>query len=483
MNRELRRISLVVGSMFLALFLSATNLQVISAESLSADPRNVRAIYDGYETKRGAILVDSQPIAESTPSDDAFNYTREYNSDMYSAVTGFYSYYQGATGLESSANDYLNGKNSAQFFERLNSLFSGNPLSGASIELTIDPNLQRVAYDAMGNKTGAVIAIEPSSGNILAMVSTPGFNSNKLAVHNGTKAQANYNSLLEAPGDPLINKAIGGSLYTPGSVFKLVVAAAALESGEYTPETELPNPRSYTLPNTSTKISNAGNSTCGGKATVSLLDAMRLSCNVPFAALGVELGQDRIRKMAKDFGFGTSFRIPTVATASTYPDNMDEAQTALTAFGQFDVRVTPLQMALITAAIANGGKQMNPQLIENVQSSNLALLNQTRPSEFGSPISKETADGLKRMMIAAVSNGVSGNAGVSGTVVAGKTGTAQNGTDDPYTLWFAGFAPAENPQVVVVVMVANGGGMGQNGSGNFLAAPIAKKVIQAVINR
>jgi peptidoglycan glycosyltransferase len=469
--------------MFLALFLSATNLQVISAESLSADPRNVRAIYDGYQTKRGAILVDSQPIAESTPSSDAFNYTREYDSDIYSAVTGFYSYYQGATGLESSANDYLNGKNSAQFFERLNSLFSGNPLTGASIELTIDPKLQKVAHDAMGNKTGAVIAIEPATGNILAMVSTPGFNADKLSVHNGTKAQTNYNALLEAPGDPLINKAIGGSLYTPGSVFKLVVAAAALESGDYTPESELPNPRTYTLPNTTTKISNAGRSNCGGEETVSLLDAMKLSCNIPFAALGVELGQDRIRKMANAFGFGTSFRIPTVATASTYPENMDDAQTALTAFGQFDVRVTPLQMALITAAIANGGKQMNPHLIENVQSSNLALLNQTRPSEFGSPISKETADGLKRMMIAAVASGVSGNAAVSGAVVAGKTGTAQNGTKDPYTLWFAGFAPADNPQVAVVVMIADGGGMGQNGSGNILAAPIAKKVLQAVISR
>jgi peptidoglycan glycosyltransferase len=483
MNKELRRVSMVVGAMFLALFLSATNLQVISAESLSADPRNVRAIYDGYQTKRGAILVDSQPIAESTPSDDAFNYTREYDSNIYSAVTGFYSYYQGATGLESSANDYLNGKNSAQFFERLNSLFSGNPLTGASIELTIDPRLQRVAHDAMGNKTGAVIAIEPSTGNILAMVSTPGFNADRLAVHSGSKAQANYNALLDAAGDPLINKAIGGSLYTPGSVFKLVVAAAALETGEYTPESELPNPKTYTLPNTTTKISNAGRSNCGGKETVSLLDAMRLSCNIPFAALGVELGQDRIRKMANAFGFGTSFRIPTVATASTYPENMDDAQTALTAFGQFDVRVTPLQMALITAAIANGGKQMTPHLIENVQSSNLALLSQTRPSEFGSPISKETADGLKRMMIAAVASGVSGNAAVSGTVVAGKTGTAQNGTKDPYTLWFAGFAPADNPQVAVVVMVADGGGMGQNGSGNILAAPIAKKILQAVISR
>lgn len=483
MNRELRRVSLVVAAMFLALFVSSTNLQVLSADSLAGDARNVRAIYDGYQTKRGAILVDSQPIADSTPAADAFNFNRKYSNSIYSSVTGFYSYYQGATGLEASANDYLSGKNSAQFFEQLNSLFSGNPVSGASIELTIDPKVQQVAYDALGNKTGAVVAIEPATGNILAMVSTPGFDANKLAVHNGTKAQSNYNQLLGASGDPLINKAVGGSLYTPGSVFKLVVAAAALQGGEYTVSSELPNPRTYTLPGTTTKISNAGKSDCGGKPTVTLLNAMRLSCNIPFAELGVALGQDKIRNMAKAFGFGQSIRIPTVATASTYPENMDDAQTALSAFGQFDVRVTPLQMAMITAAIANGGKEMRPNLIENVQSSNLALLSQTTPSEFGTPISKATADGLKQMMIAAVATGVSSNGAVDGTVVAGKTGTAQNGTKAPYTLWFAGFAPAENPKVAVVVMVADGGGMGQSGSGNALAAPIARKVIKAVLDR
>ena len=483
MNRELRRVSLVVAGMFLALFISATNLQVISSDQLAKDQRNVRSIYDGYQTQRGAILVDSQPVANSTPVADAFHYNRKYASDMYSAVTGFYSYYQGATGLESSANDYLSGKNSAQFFEQLNALFSGNPVSGASIELTINPKVQKAAWDALGNRTGAVVALEPATGNILAMVSTPGYNASKLAVHSGTSAQTNYNNLLNAKGDPLINKAIGGSLYTPGSVFKLVVAAAALESGQYTVDSKLPNPRSYTLPNTSTKIHNSGGSNCGGGKEVSLYDALRLSCNIPFAELGVELGQEKIRNMAKAFGFGRSFKIPTVATASVYPENMDDAQTALSSFGQFDVRVTPLQMALVTAAIANGGKEMNPNLIENVQSSNLALLSQTQPSEFGSPISKSTADGLRKMMIGAVKNGVSTGGQVAGTTVAGKTGTAQNGGNNPYTLWFAGFAPANNPKVAVVVMVANGGGLGQSGSGNLVAAPIARKVIKAVLGQ
>ena len=483
MNRELRRVSLVVAAMFLALFVAATNLQVISSDALSNDQRNVRSIYDGYQIQRGAILVDSQPIANSTEAGDAYRWNRKYAGDIYSAVTGFYSYFQGATGLEAAANDYLIGKNSAQFFEQLNGLFSGNPVSGASIELTIDPKVQKVASDALGNLTGAVVAIEPSTGNILAMVSTPGYDANKLAVHSSKKSQSSYTSLLTAKNDPLINKAIGGSLYAPGSVFKLVVASAALESGQFTTTSELPNPRTYTLPNTSTKIHNSGSGSCGGKKTVTILNALRLSCNIPFAELGVAVGQDKIRAMAKRFGFGTSFKLPTVATASVYPDNMDDSQTALSSFGQFDVRVTPLQIAMISAAIANGGKEMNPHLIENVQSSNLALLDQTQPSEFSSPISKSTADGLKEMMIAAVKNGASTNGQISGTVVAGKTGTAQNGGKAPYTLWFTGFAPAENPQVAVAVMIANGGGLGQSGSGNYLAAPIARKVMKAVLGR
>ena len=482
MNRELKRVSLVVATMFVALFLSATNLQVISADSLNRDQRNVRTIYDGYQTKRGAILVNAQPIASSDSVADAFHYKRKYSGDIYSAITGFYSYYQGATGLEASANDYLSGKNSAQFFEQLNSLFSGNPVTGASVELTINPKVQQAAWDALGNKVGAVVAIEPSTGNILAMVSTPGFDANKLSVHQGAKSLANYNALLSTPGDPLINKAIGGSLYTPGSVFKLVVASAALENG-FTVDSEFPNPSTYTLPNTSTTIHNSGNSTCGGTKTVTILNALRLSCNIPFAELGVKLGQDKIRAMANAYGFGKSFKIPTVATASVYPQNMDDAQTALSSFGQFDVRVTPLQMALISATIANGGKEMNPQLVENVQSSNLALLSQSSPSVFGNPISKATADGIKQMMIAAVKSGVSSNGAVPGTVVAGKTGTAQNGGSAPYTLWFTGFAPADNPRVAVAVMVANGGGMGQSGSGNILAAPIARKVIKAVLSQ
>ena len=483
MKSQLRRVSATIFTMFLSLLVSATVIQVLSADSLNKDARNVRPVYDTYKVKRGAILVNGQPIAQSVPSGDGYSYQREYAQKMYSPVTGFYSLYQGATGIESASNDYLTGKNSSQFFEQINALFSGNPVQGGSVELTLDPKVQKAAYDALGKMTGAVVAIDPSTGEILAMVSTPGFDANKLAVHDGKTSDASYQKLLAAKGDPLINKAISGSLYAPGSVFKLVVSAAAIESGQYTPETEIPNPSKFTLPGTMTEIQNSGEGKCGGGSKTTLANALKLSCNIPFAQVGIKLGQGTISDMAQKFGFGKSIKVPLVATPSVYPSGMDDAQTALTAFGQFDVRVTPLQIAMVSAAIANDGQLMQPYLIRQVLSSNLAQLAQTKPSVFSNPISSKTAGQLKDMMIAAVESGVSGNGKISGVKVAGKTGTAQNGKGEPYTLWFTGFAPANNPKVAVAVVVADGGGQGQSGRGNSLAAPIARKVMEAVLNR
>ena len=483
MNRELKRVSVVIFAMFASLFVAATGIQVINADSLASDQRNVRTVYDSYKTQRGSILVDGQPIVESLSSDDAYQYLRTYKSKMYSAVTGYFSLYQGATGIESAMNSYLTGKNSSQFFEQINSLLSGNPMTGASVELTIDPVVQKAAWDAMGNLRGAVVAIDPKTGNILAMVSTPGFNANKLAVHDGIESGKSYQALLTDEKNPLINKAIAGDLYAPGSVFKVVVASAAFESGKYTPESQIPNPAKFKLPGTNTYVQNSGEGRCGGRSTVSIADALRFSCNVPFAQLGIELGQDRIRSQAELFGFGKTVKIPVTATPSIYPTGMDIAQTGLSAFGQFDVRVTPLQMAMVSAAIANNGVLMKPNLIETVLSPSLAILQQPQPSVFSQPISSETAKRVNQMMVDAVARGVSSNGQIAGVKVAGKTGTAQNGKDQPYTLWFTGFAPADNPRVAVAVVIENGGGMGQNGFGNLLAAPVARKVMQAVLRK
>jgi peptidoglycan glycosyltransferase len=482
MNKELRRISIVIFMMFLTLFVATTSIQVIQAESLSQDQRNVRSVYDSYKKQRGSILVNGQPIAFSKQSDDVYHYVRTYTDPMYSGITGFFSNYQGATGLESAMNSYLTGQNSAQFFEQISALFSGNPVTGASVELTIDPVVQKAAWDALGDKTGAVVALDPKTGNILALVSKPGFDANLLSVHNGVDSTNNYNALLNSKQEPLKNRATT-ELYAPGSVFKILVATAAIESGKYTPESQLPNPVKYQLPGTNVFVQNSGEGKCGGKATVSIADALRFSCNVPMAQLGILLGQDAIRAQAEKFGFGKQIKVPLSITPSVYPDGMDDAQTGLSAFGQFDDRVTVMQVAMMSAAVANGGLMMKPNLVNTVLSSNLAALTTPSPQQLGSPMSPTTAAKVRDMMIGAVARGVSSNAQIKGVSVAGKTGTAQNGQGEPYTLWFTGFAPANDPQVAVAVVVANGGGMGQAGRGNSLAAPIAKKVMEAVLRK
>lgn len=483
MKKEIRRVTNVILLMFVTLFAASSAMQVFNADSLNNDSRNQRAVYDGYKTQRGAILVDNKPIAESVQTSDAYHYLRKYSGQEYSALTGFYSLYLGRTSLENFLDSSLRGDNSAQFFEQLNALFSGNPVTGASVELTIDPEIQKVAWDALGNKKGSVIAMDPTTGKILAFVSKPGFDANLLSTHNTIDAAANYKNLLTAKGSPLIDRAIGGNLYAPGSIFKLVVAAAAFESGKYTPASTLPNPRTYKLPGTKTVITNSGESSCGGAPTVSIATALKLSCNIPFAQLGVALGQDAIAKQAKAFGFGDAVSIPLKSTPSVYPSNMDDAQTAMSAFGQFDVRVSPLQMLMVTSAIANSGVEMQPYLVDQIFTANLTLLNKSQPTELTRSISTSTAESLRRMMIAAVASGVSSNAQIPGVEVAGKTGTAQNGPNDPYTLWFTGFAPANSPRVAVTVVIEDGGGMGQGGRGNTLAAPIAKKVMQAVLKK
>ena len=480
----MRRVTLIIFAMFFSLITAATVIQFVNADSLMADGRNPRGLYDGYKTQRGSVLVNGKLVAWSVKTGDKYQYLREYGSPAYSAVTGFYSLAQGTSGLENSLDSYLTGKNSSQFFEQVNALLSGNPVAGASVSLTLDPNAQKAAYDALGNLTGAVVAIEPSTGKILALVSTPGFDANRLAVHDTAVANFNYQALVNQSNSPLINRAIGGDLYAPGSVFKIIVASTALESGKYQPSSTLPNPKKLLLPGTSTYIYNSGEGKCGtSKPKVSIADALRFSCNIPFAELGLALGQQAIAAQAERFGFGKSFNLPMASTPSRYPTGMDDAQTALSSFGQFDDKVSPLQMAMVSAAIGNGGVMMKPTLVNSILSPNLSVLSSFSANSLGSVVSQNTASQVKDMMVGAVSSGVSSNGRIPGVRVAGKTGTAQNGTGQPYTLWFTGFAPAENPQVAVAVVVANGGGLGQSGFGNLLAAPIAQQVMKAVLGK
>ena len=484
MNRELKRVTMVALLMFLALFVSSTVIQYAQAENLAADPRNSRTLYASYSVERGPILVGGEPIAFSQPSGDDYKFQRVYsNGPLYGAVTGYIPVNGEATGLERSLNDELSGRSSSQFFDSLNRLISGQDPMGASVEVAIDPVAQQAAWDALGDYTGAVIVTEPSTGRILAMVTKPTFDPNRMAVHNSEEVQVTYDALLADPGDPLFNRATGGDMNPPGSTFKLVVVAAALESGQYTPDSTFPNPASLTLPGTDAVVRNSGGGTCGGGAEVTLADALRLSCNIPMAELGMQLGDTAIREQAEKFGFNDEFAIPSATEPSVYPRGLDEPQTGLSAFGQGDVRATPMQMAMVSAAIANGGIVMNPDLVDAIIAPDFTPIDEFQPSEYGRAISEETASTMTRMMVNGVETGAASNARIDGVSVAGKTGTAENGEDDPYTLWFTGFAPADDPQYAITVLVEDGGGLGQEGFGNGVAAPVAKQVLEAVLNK
>ncbi|CAN5453280.1 penicillin-binding transpeptidase domain-containing protein [soil metagenome] len=484
MNKELKRVSTVVLLMFLALFTSGTVIQVFAADELKADGRNARTLYASFSAERGPILVDGTPIAYSQPVDDDFKFQRVYaNGPLYAPVTGYFTLNQGNTGIEGSLNDYLSGTSNKQFLDQVNAILTGQNPKGAAVELTIDPVVQQAAWDAMGDLQGAVIAIDPKTGGILAMVSKPTFDPNGLAVHDTDQVIELYNQLLSDPSGPLFNRTLSGALNPPGSTFKLVVAAAALESGQYTPETLFPNPPSLQLPESDSVITNSGGDNCGGAPEVSLADALRISCNIPFAELGAALGTRAIVDQANDFGFNESIDVPLESTPSVYPRGLDDPQTMLSAFGQSSVRASPLQMAMVSMAIANGGAIMQPNLVESIVAPDLSVIQSLQPSVFKNAVSAQTAATMTQLMVSSVSNGAGSNARIDGVDVAGKTGTAENGDGDPYTLWFTGFAPANDPRVAIAVVIENGAGLGQDGTGNTVAAPIAKRVLEAVLFR
>ncbi len=478
MNRELKRVSAIVMIMFVALFASSSVISVFQVDNLRVDPRNSRTIYASYSAQRGPILVDGAPIAESVPVDDEYKFQRIYSQpELYSAVTGYFTLNQGNAGLEGALNDSLSGTANEQFFAQLDAIITGQDPQGAAVELTIDPVVQQAAWDALGTNTGAVVAIDPQTGAILAMVSKTAYDPNALAVHDTGSVIDSYDALLADPNRPLLNRAIGGDLYAPGSVFKLVVASAAIDSGQFAPESQFPNPPTLQLPLSSNTISNAADGNCGGEPTVSLADALRLSCNIPFAQLGGALGGDTISEYTDAFGFSEKLRIPQAVTPSEYPTGIDEPTLYLSAFGQASVRVTPLQVAMVSAAIGNRGAMMQPTLVEEITAPDLTVLEEFQETVLNQPISEQTAATMTQLMIANVSNGAAENARIDGVEVAGKTGTAQNdGAGN--TLWFTGFAPAADPRVAIAVVVEN-----NDGFGNAIAAPIAKQVIEAVLSK
>ena len=486
MNGPLRRVSTVVALLFAALFISTTLIQVIFAPSINARPDNRRTLLDNYSRQRGAILVGEQPVAVSQPTpNEEIKYLRSYPIALpYSHVTGYFSYTYGAGGgLEGSADDLLSGSSSQLFYTRVTDLLTGKQPVGATIQTTINPKAQDAADKGLGNQRGAVVALDPKTGAILAMISHPQYDPNRLSAHDQASVVKAWNELNADPTQPLVNRAIAGNLYPPGSVFKIVTASAALESGKVDTTTQIPAPGVMELPQTTVGLPNYDRQPCGPNNQTTLQHALEISCNTAMGYLGMQVGAQGLADQAAKFGFGSTLRIPTRVEPSRFPTGINEAQTAQSAIGQYDVRVTPLQVAMVSAAIANGGVVMRPYLINQVLSADLQTIDRTSPERLGTAVSKETAATLTQMLVAVVDQGTGTPAKINGVQVAGKTGTAEQGNGKPPHAWFTAFAPANDPKVAVAVVVEDGGNAGSEAAGGRLAGPIAKAVMEAVLNQ
>ena len=479
MSRPIRRIAFVLGILLVALLVNVTVIQVVLAGDYRDRPGNQGVLLEEYDRERGPILVGSNPAARSKETGDTLKFLRVYSDGpLYAPVTGFYSLVYGATGLERTENRILTGSSSLFVVDRAEQLFAGRQPVGGAVTTTINARAQKAAFDGLRGKKGAVVAIEPSTGRILASVQSPSFDPNILSSHDPATIREYYTTLEADPGKPLLNRPIV-SLNPPGSTFKIVTAAAALASGRFTPDTVIPGPRTYDLPDSTKKIRNWNGQSCGPGDLVTLRQALAVSCNTAFAWLGNQLGADALRTQADLMGFDQNFEIPLRAATSRFPENPDDPQTAMSAIGQFDVRATALQMAMVGAAVANSGKTMNPYLVQEVRGPDLAILQTTTPSMYEQAMTSINAAQLTEMLVNVVENGTGSNARIPGIRVAGKTGTAQTGNDNPAVAWFVAFAPAQSAQVAVAVVVEDAGAA--EVSGNQLAAPIARAVIEAVL--
>jgi penicillin-binding protein A len=488
-NRALRRISIAVLVMFLLLLINVNYLQGFESASLAAEPGNSRAFYatqNQYE--RGSIVTsDGVTIAASKPStnpNDSIKYQRYYpQGQEYAPVTGYETLYS-QTGIEGAENSLLSGNDSALDVRKLIDLITGKTTKGAQVTVTINSKAQNAAYSALaqGGKPGAVVAIDPSTGKILAMATYPSYNPDLLATHDGTQLIKSDNQLLADKTQPLLNRALEGT-YPPGSTFKIVTSSAQLTQNPGTTiNTNFSSPTTLTLPQTTHALTNDLGEVCTPTGQAALIYAFAKSCDTTFGKIGETLGASALNAMATKFGMNSpNLTIPLAVAQSNYIVPPSLALTAYSAIGQYSDTVTPLQEAMFAAAIANGGTLMKPYLVQQVTASDLSTVQTTPQAVLNQPVSSTVASEVGKMMLAVVQQpegtafGFS-SAAEGGLVIAGKTGTAETGTvtglDDAA---FTCFAPYDNPKIAVGVIIQGGG------YGATAAAPIAVQVIKAYL--
>jgi peptidoglycan glycosyltransferase len=478
-NRQVRRVGITVVGLFLALFLQLNYLQIVHAHSLANNPRNVRAVLRDYSEPRGAILTsDGVVVAHSDPANDEFQRLRTYpTGPLFAHVSGFYSFTLGATATEDAYNRDLSGRNVDRQFHNLGDWLIGKEPTGDAV-LSLSNAAQEAARDALGDRRGSVVVLDPTTGEIVALWSFPSYDPNPLAAHSSQAVQQAFKGYTDDPANPMLARAYR-ERYAPGSTFKVVTAATALDTGTATVESRYPVLRSLALPQSDKQLANFGHSACGG----TLAESFRVSCNTTFGQVGLDLGEKLVDGM-KAFGIteDVPFDLPEARSggpaAGTFAHNKPSFANA--AIGQGDIAVTPLQMATVAGAIANGGVLMAPHVVREIRDADGRVIRKIGPAEWKRAVSPTTAAAVTQLMIDVVKRGTGTAAAVPGFTVAGKTGTAEAPGGPPHA-WFIGFAPAEAPRFAIAVIVERGGDLGDEATGGRVAAPVAGKVLAKLL--
>lgn len=490
MNTAIRRVAVAAMVMVVALLLQLTWVQVFRADELRADSRNTRMLLDEYSRQRGQITAGGRVLAMSQPTDGRYEFARSYPTDplAFGPTVGYYSLQYATSGVEHSQDAFLSGSDSRLLSQRISGLISGRTPQGGSVELTLDPNAQMVAYAALqrgagqGPVVGSVAAVRPSTGEVLTLASSPSFDPTALSSQDPAVRSEEMGRIEQSSDRPLLNHATQQAL-PPGSTMKVITTAAALEAG-LSPESPVSGADRTLLPGTSTYLENYAGQTCGG-ATVTLRTAFELSCNVPFVEMSQNIGSEAFTDMSEKFGVdGTrpgELGVPSAPSGLGQMDN--NAQLAMSAIGQSDVRMTTLQNAMVAATVSNGGVRMQPQLIKSLIAPDLSVVKGFTPSEAERAVTDEQAGTLTELMVGAESNAAGAAGGsIPGVTIASKTGTAEHGADSgdsiPYT-WYIAFVPGQD--LAVAVAIESGPGITRETVGATYAAPIGREVLGALL--
>ena len=484
MNKQIRKLAAALLVLYMVVFVALNTIQVARKEALNENPNNNRQTIRDFNRPRGPIVTaDGIVIAQSVPTLEGadFDYQREYPlADIFSNITGYYTYSFGSTQVERRESDVLMGDTAAQ---KVASVFGSGDSTG-SVVLTMRADLQQLAADALGEREGSVVVMDPTTGAILAMVSFPRIDSNLVSTHNTSEAEAVLAFYNAAESKPLLMNAYQ-ERYMPGSSFKIITTGIALEAGVTNLERSWPDEKEWLPPQTDDPIQNYGGKSCGGSMT----EIFYRSCNIPFAQMAVELGPERMIAGVRAWGIGEELPIDLPGAAASNFENsgsdpIDFSQNlpllAIGGFGQANDTMVPLHMCMVAATVANGGRMMAPYVIDRTLDHDGRVLDHTEPSTWKTPISPATAATLTDLMVGVVNNGTGKPMQLAnGIQAAAKTGTAQlNAAGEPQRshAWIVGFAPAEAPRYVVAVMLKGTNDEISASTGGRLAGPIAKTI-------